>query len=164
MIFFDSVLFLRLVASFIASAAFAIVFRTAPRHLPYAAISGAITYFVYHLVLFLDPAAVFLAAFLSTVSGAIFAEIYARIRRAPAIIILTAAVIPTVPGSSLYRWVQNLLLSDNDSAMKYLGETIAVGLGIACGIVAVSISFRAVSSYILRKHGNRRSSMTKTDD
>ncbi len=160
MTLFTTELWLRLAASLIASCAFGVVFRTAPRHLPYAAISGVITYFIYHLALFLD-ASLFLASFLSTVTGAIFAEIYARIRRAPAIIILTAAVIPTVPGSALYYWVQNLLLGDNDIAMAYLGDTIAVGLGIACGIVAVSVSFRAISSYISRKRRLRHSASAK---
>ena len=163
MTLFTLELWCRLIASLVASCAFAVVFRTAPRHLPYAAISGVITYFVYHLVLFLD-ASVFLASFLSTVTGAVFAEVYARVRRAPAIIILTAAVIPTVPGSALYYWVQNLLLGDNDTAMAYLGDTIAVGLGIACGIVAVSVSFRAISAYITRKSMLRREAMAKKDD
>lgn len=150
MTLFTLELLIRLITSLVASCAFAIVFKIAPRHLPYAAISGAITYFVYHAVLYFSLS-LFLASFLSTAAAAIFSETYARIRRAPAVIILTSAVIPIVPGASLYYWVQHLLSGDNNVAMGYLGETISVGLGIACGIVVVSISFRAISSYLMRK-------------
>ncbi len=141
MTLFTTELIVRLITSLVASCAFAVVFKIAPRHLPYAAVSGALTYFVYHLVLYFNQT-LLLAAFLSTVTAAVFAELYARIRRAPAMIILYSAVIPIVPGGSLYYWVQHLFSGDNVIASTYLGETIAVGLGMASGIVVVSLVFR----------------------
>lgn len=143
MTLFTPELIMRLIASLVASCAFAIVFKMAPRHLPYAALSGALTYFVYHLVLYFNQT-LLLAAFLSTVAGAIFSEVYARVRRTPTMTILYPAVIPIVPGGSLYYWVQHLFSGDNVLASTYLGETLAVGLGIACGIVVISLAFRII--------------------
>jgi uncharacterized membrane protein YjjB (DUF3815 family) len=145
--FFTTQLLVRLITSFICSIAFAVVYRVAPRHLIYGGISGFITYFVYHTVIFFAHS-VFAAAFVSTMFAAIFAEVAARKRRAPTIVFLVPGVIPTVPGGDLYRGMRSLLLSDTASSTFYFLSTIKVGLGIAGGIVTVSIIFGIISDRI----------------
>jgi len=145
--FFTTQLLVRLITSFICSIAFAVVYRVAPRHLIYGGISGFITYFVYHTVIFFAHS-VFAAAFVSTMFAAIFAEVAARKRRAPTIVFLVPGVIPTVPGGDLYKGMRSLLLSDTASSTFYFLSTIKVGLGIAGGIVTVSIIFGIISDRI----------------
>lgn len=150
MSFFTLRFLLQLIASFVTSIAFAIMFNTNKRHLIYIGICGLGTYAIYYTVIFFLKSA-FWAAFISSVFTALFSEIIARIRRAPTVIFLLTGIIPTVPGSSLYYTMRYLILSDFDIALKKLIETLEVGLGIAGGIVTVSIIFSSIMDYIHKR-------------
>lgn len=152
---FTVTLLIRLVASFFCSAAFAIIFKVAPRHLVAAGISGVLTYFVYHLTLGLDGS-LFVAGFLSTAAGAVFAEVYARVRRTPVTVILYAAIIPTVPGGDIYHTMQRALIGDGAGALTYLGRTMSIALGIAGGIVVSALVFRIVFAKIAEYKRRKR--------
>ena len=147
---FTLTLLVRLLTSFLCSIAFAVTFRVATRHLLAAGCSGVLVYFVYHLTLCIDPSMLFAAAFLSTTAGAIFAEVYARVRRTPVTVILSAAIIPTVPGGDIYYTMQRLLSGAGDEAWTYFTRTMSVALGIAGGIVAVAVAFRIIFDWINR--------------
>lgn len=138
---FTAQLLIRLVTSFICSAAFAVLFKVAPRHLLAAGASGAVAYFVYHLTVGLGGG-VFAAGFLSTAAGAAFAEVYARMRRTPVTVILSAAIIPIVPGGDLYYTMQHALSGEGATALEYFVRTMSIALGIAGGIVVVAVAFR----------------------
>lgn len=85
---------------------------------------------------------IFLAAFASTALATVFSEIYARTRRAPATVILSPAVIPIVPGADLYYTMKYAISGELTLAGEYLGKALAIGLGIAAGIVVVTIIVR----------------------
>ena len=91
---------------------------------------------------------VFPAAFVSTMFTALFAEIASRVRKAPTIVFLIPGVIPTVPGGALYRAMRALLLLDFAGASEALLTTLQIGLGIAGGILTVSIIFGSVMEKI----------------
>ncbi len=146
MTFFTLTLLIRVAASFVCSLAFAVVFRVNTRHLVYTGIAGALIYFVYYTVEFVG-APIFVAAFLSTALAALFSEAYAVIKKAPVIILLAPAVIPIVPGGDLYYSMQRLLSGSWGGAIDALGRTLAIGLGIAGGIVVVSVIFRAIREH-----------------
>ena len=91
-----------LVAAGVATAGFALLFRTEAKSLLPSAILGGVGYVVYDaLLLGLDSAPV--AAFVAGVLVGISAEITARLRKGPAIVYATMGVIPLVPGYGLYR-------------------------------------------------------------
>ncbi len=136
--FFTTEFFVQIFASLFASVAFAVIFQTHVRHLPFVGVGGLVTYALYYLVAFFSPS-VFLAAFLSTMFAAFFAELCARWRHAPAAVFLFPAIIPTVPGGGLYNTMRFLLSGKREMAMYYFGSTMKVALGIACGIVLVSV-------------------------
>lgn len=146
--FFKPIFFIASIGALIGSVAFAIMFRVAPRHLSYGAIAGLITYVVYYAVEFYTEGEVFPAAFVSTMCAALFAEIISRVRKAPTIVFLLPAVIPTVPGGMLYKAMRSLLLLDFDGAFEALLVTLQIGLGIAGGILAISIIFGSVMEKI----------------
>ena len=143
-------LLIRILASFVCSVAFAVMFRVSERHLPFAGLSGVIVYFVYHVIVGLSGG-VFLAALLSTAVGAVYAEIYARVRRCPVIVMLSAAIIPTVPGGDLYKAMRSILLADMDAALAHLSDTLGIALGIGGGIVIIALAFRVITDKILSK-------------
>ena len=143
-------LLIRIIASFVCSIAFAVIFRAAERHLFFAGISGVIVYFVYHVIVTLGGG-VFLAAFVSTGFGAVYAEIYARVRRCPVIVMLSAAIIPTVPGGDLYKAMNKLLHADMGATLSHLSDTMMIALGIGGGIVVTALAFRIITDKIILK-------------
>ena len=148
--FFTLELLVKLIASFLGSAAFAVVFKTNKRHVVFGAINGLLTYFAYYTVFhFLESA--FLAALASTAIAAAVAELLARKRRAPANVFLIPGVIPTVPGSNLYFFMRNLLEANLTAAVTELGIALSVALGIACGTVSVSITWGIISDRLSRR-------------
>ena len=108
--FFTLELLIKLIGSFWGSAAFAVVFKVNIRHVVFGALNGLFTYFVYYTTDYFLKSA-FLAALISTAVAALLAELLARARRAPANVFLIPGVIPTVPGSNLYFFMRNMLIS-----------------------------------------------------
>lgn len=147
----DADLFItQLITSFITSVAFAIVFKTNKRHLINAGIAGLLTYAAYLGVDSLTSS-LFWAAFVSSFVAALFAEVNARLKKAPSIVLLMAGVIPIVPGGYLYRAVRDFVRGVNSSAMVSLSTAGAVALGMAGGIVTLTIVFGIVSDYVAKR-------------
>lgn len=138
--FFTWDLLIQIVTSFITSVAFAIMFRINRRHLINVGICGTVTFAVYYTVLFFSSS-LFAAAFISSMVTALYAELFARLKRAPTIVFVLPGIVPTVPGGSLYRGMRDLLLKNIDGAIDNFAATLEVGSGIAGGIVTVSIVF-----------------------
>ena len=138
--FFTWELLVQIITSFITSVTFAIMFRISRRHLICVGVCGTITYAVYYTVLFFSSS-LFAAGFISSMVTALYAEIFARLRRAPTIVFVLTGIVPTVPGGSLYRGMRDLLLKNMSGSFNNFGSTLEVGIGIAGGIVAVSILF-----------------------
>ena len=132
----------------LGSVGFAVLFNVAPRHLAFGAACGLFTYIIYYTVEFFTVGMVFPAAFVSTMFTALFAEIASRTRKAPTIVFIIPGVIPTVPGGALYRAMRSLLLFDFGEALAALLTALQIGLGIAGGILTVSIVFGAVMEKI----------------
>ena len=145
--YFTLDLLIKIVTAFFSSLGFAIVLRVAPRHIVYGSIGGAITYLIYYTIVWLGLG-YFAAGFISTTFTALYSESLARVRRAPALVFLTPGVIPTVPGGDLYRGMRDLISGNMPSALSNFGIALNIGLGIAGGIVAVSIIYGIVSDAI----------------
>ena len=71
---------------------FALFFHVAPRHLPLATVGGGLSWLLY-LVCFHQGRGVFVSALAAALGVCLWAEILARVRKAPATVFL-------IPGSS----------------------------------------------------------------
>lgn len=152
-VFFKPIFFIACIGAFIGSVSFAILFRVAPQHLLWGGLCGLATYIVYYAVEFFTDGMQFPAAFISTIVTALFAEIASRVRRAPTIVFLIPGVIPTVPGGVLYRTMRYLLIQEWQSAFDAFLIALQIGLGIAGGILTVSIIFGGIME-IIKKSKN----------
>ena len=150
MTFFTQEFFIQLITSFITSIAFAIMFRVSRRHLAYIGVCGTITFAVYYTLLFFTGS-YFVAAFISSMATAIYAEIFARLRHAPTILFVLTGIVPTVPGGGLYRGMRDLLLHNISDSVSHFATTIEVGIGIAGGIVTVPILLGIVLDFIAKR-------------
>ena len=151
--FFTTEFFIQLLMALATSLAFAIIFRVGKRHLFLVGVCGTLTYAVYYTFLFFTSS-LFVAAFVSSMVTSLFSEVFARLRHAPTVVFLLPSIIPTVPGGSLYRGMRDLVTHHTDGAIQNFSETLEVGIGIAGGIVAVSILY-GIAIDKIAKHKKR---------
>ena len=136
--FFTLDFWIQMLSAVVGTIGFAFLFRVRLCHFPYVALGALLTYFVYYTLEQLGWN-LLLLTFLAACVGALYSEILARIRRAPAIVYLLSSMIPIIPGGSLYRAMNGLINKNYDSLFTNLGGTLNVSLGMAGGIVAVSV-------------------------
>lgn len=153
--FFTYDLLIKLIASFMGSCAFAVVFKINKRHLLHVGILGFITYFAYYTVMFFTKSA-FTAAFASTTVATLCAELLARKRRAPTIVYLVTGLIPIVPGADSYYSMKYLLEQNMPLATEKLLATVQVALGIAGGIVVISTLFAILSDKLEARRNKQK--------
>lgn len=135
----------------IGTVGFSLLFRSRAKYLFILAIGGALTYAVYRFFELNVFCSVFAAAFFSSAFSAVYSEIFARIKRAPTIVFLAPCAIPIVPGSSLYYCMANLISHNTEAALAHFSSAVSIGIGIAGGIMAVSILVNIYTG-ILKKH------------
>lgn len=117
---------------------YAILMRVKLRHLPAIGIGAGTTYLIFALLdhfgwsLILSNAVAALAA-------AVYGEIMARLQKAPVSIYSIPSIIPLVPGGSLYYTMAALMNGDQAEFMSRGSDTLMIALGIAIGIISVSV-------------------------
>ena len=132
------------ITAFVASIAFAIIFRVNKRHLLWAGIGSIITFAIYYL---LDDK-LFLAAIVSAMFTALYSEISARVHKAPTLVFLITGVIPTVPGRYLYTTMRCFVEGDWAGGASYFLDTMSIALGIAAGVVSIAIGWGMVADAV----------------
>ena len=135
----------------IGTVGFSLLFRSRGKYLFILGVGGALTYAVYRFFELNVFYSVFAAAFFSSAFSAVYSEVFARIKRAPAIVFLAPCAIPIVPGSSLYYTMSSLISRNTEAALSHFSNAIVIGIGIAGGIMAVSILVNIYMG-ILKKH------------
>lgn len=127
--------------AFVASAGFALMFEMRrPFFIFAAAFCGFVTWAVYLLTAPLAGEVV--RCLLATIVGSLFAELFARLLRAPATLFLIVGIVPLVPGGGLY-YTMEALINGNHAEFAQLGiHAAACAAAIAAGVSLVSSLFR----------------------
>ena len=145
---------IKIVAGTVATLGFAILFRLKPSHWPFAMLDGlfaCICYFGFTELFGGNFLPNLLAAFVAS----IFADLFARICKAPSTVFILPGCIALVPGGSLYYAMSNLLSENREMALEYFLTTLTVGIAIGGGIIASSllrVTFQVISRKLKRKN------------
>lgn len=133
----------------VSTLGFCILFRLRVRHLPIATLDGAIACAVYFFCsqCFDSP---FLINMLAAFAAAVFAELFAKVFKAPATVFLLPGCIALVPGGTLYYAMSSLLSKNYIEAFSKLLLTLDVGIAIGGGIIATSF-VKYCLDFIFRK-------------
>ncbi|WP_288221142.1 threonine/serine exporter family protein [uncultured Clostridium sp.] len=134
---------IEVIAAFISSFAFGIVFNIKGKNLFFAALCGALGWFVYKLSLKLgitDTTSLFLAS----LALSIYSEIFARILKTPVTSFVIAALIPLVPGGGMYYTMVEAITGDVMKSLEIGIKTIASAGSLALGIILVSTITKTV--------------------
>lgn len=129
---------IKLIAALIGTMGFALIFRIDRAKLAAASVCGLISGAI---VVLMDYSSIHLVVsnMVAAAVSAIASELFARKFRSPAVIFLTPALIPLVPGGSLYYSMSYLIKGNYPQFMTHIGIVAKVGLGISMGIVIASV-------------------------
>ncbi|UKS29143.1 threonine/serine exporter family protein [Paenibacillus sp. HWE-109] len=124
----------QLLTSFIATAAFAILFNVPKRTLLQCGFVGMVGWLLYVscLLIPLDPIlATLIASFFVTVVSQFLAKIY----KTPVIVFSVSGIIPLVPGGLAYDAMRNVVLNHYDLAVQLAAKAFLLSGAIAIGLV-----------------------------
>ena len=144
---------IKIIAGTIATFGFAILFRLKPSHWPFAVIDGlfaCICYFGFTELFGGNFLPNLLAAFVAS----LFADVFARMCKAPSTVFILPGCIALVPGEPLYHAMNNLLSENREVALEYFLTTLTIGIAIGGGIIGASllrVTIQAISRKIKRK-------------
>ncbi|WP_210363997.1 threonine/serine exporter family protein [Bacillus sp. REN3] len=135
----------QLITSFIASAAFGIIFNAPKESLIKCGLSGMIGWIAYFALDYNGFGTIFatlIASFLIAVVSQIFAKAY----RTPIIIFSVAGIIPLVPGGLSYDAMRNFVENDYGTAVA-----LAAKASMISGAIAVGLVFSEVINQVIRR-------------
>ncbi len=127
---------MQLVAAFVGSLGFALIFGMRRRFLFASSLGALLGWGVFLLVdYFLDSA--FLPPLFAAAFAISYSEIMAKVLKTPATLFVIPAIIPLVPGGSLYYTMSYAVHRDMENARLYGTATLETALAIAAGISIV---------------------------
>ena len=144
------------IAALLGTAGFALTFDAKRKYLPVISLLGVLTYAVWELCLHAGFSK-FLAAFLAAAFVTVCSETCARIFRAPTVVFLLTTPVVIVPGGSLYYTMNALITQKPELLDLHLENTLQISVGMAAGIVAISILVQG----LLRFSARARKSLQK---
>lgn len=137
---------LSILAAFVGSGCFALIYNTKGLNVLCSALGGTIGWLVY---LMSAPAlnSDIAQTFAGTIALSVFCEIIARIRKAPVTGFLIVSIFPLVPGASIYYTMGYAISGEIDAFLTSLLHTIGIGGAIAVGTLLVSTIVRMTPWY-----------------
>ena len=143
----------QLISGTLGSLGFSLIFNVRKKYLIPAALGGLLAWGVYLLAIRLSGIDVLIATVIASVCCQIYSEIFARIYKTPTTVFVIPAVVPLIPGGSLYNTMYAAVMKDWVQFHAYGVQTLLGTLGIPIGLSFVSgILFVAVN------HAKRKAS------
>ena len=139
-----------IVSGMVGTIGFSVLFKSDKKRIFCNALGGGLTCVVYVI-----SCEVFELEFFQNMFPALFAtgyaEVMARIERAPATPILACSIIPLVPGSKLYYTTYYFVMGYMDRFNETLMDTLKIAAGLAAGIICVSVAVHEVNRHKFRQ-------------
>lgn len=132
---------IQIISAFVGSIGFAIFFKMKGKQIPFAGLGGAVTWAVY-LAVQTQFEGYFVPYLVASIFVALYAEVMARINRAPAWIFITSAAVPLIPGGSLYYTMVGLVNGDQELFITSGRSALIIALAISLGFVLEAIIAR----------------------
>ncbi len=150
---------IQIAASLIGSLGFAALYNLHGKKLWIAGVGGMICWGSYLGFLALIQNG-FMTNLLATVAATTYAEMMARVQKTPVTVYLISAIIPMVPGGTLYYTMNYAIAKEWDLFYSYGQKTLMIAAAMAGGIMIVSSFFRMYSQ--IRDYYKKRKSCQKT--
>jgi uncharacterized membrane protein YjjB (DUF3815 family) len=128
------VMIIQLIMSFLASAAFGILFNVPRKSLfqcGFVGMCGWMTYIWLHTY-YMDA---ILSTLIASVLVAIISQFFAKLYKTPIIIFSVSGIIPLVPGGLAYDAMRNFVENDYSVALELAAKAFMISGAIAFGLV-----------------------------
>ena len=142
--------FIIILSGMIGTVGFSILFKSDKNRIFCNAIGGALTCLLYVICCYCFES-IFLQNFFPALFVTAYAEVMARIVKAPATPILACSVISLVPGGKLYYTMYYFVIGDNAKLDVTLGETLQIAAGLAVGIICISVIVHEANRHKAKK-------------
>ncbi|WP_313799711.1 threonine/serine exporter family protein [Cytobacillus sp.] len=130
-----------LITSFIASAAFGILFNAPKKSLLKCGFVGMAGWFVYIFLVNKEFDAV-VASLVAAFVIAVISQIFARMYKTPIIIFSVAGIIPLVPGGLAYDAMRHFVVNDYNVAIQLAAKAFMISGAIAVGLVISEVLYQ----------------------
>ena len=140
----------QLITSFIASAAFGVIFNVPKKSLIQCGTVGMVGWFLYYYLVeneINSIAATLAAAFLVAVISQYFAKRY----KTPITIFNVSGIIPLVPGGLSYDAMKHFVENDFNMAVQLAAKAFMLAGAIAMGLIFAEVMNQLVNKYNKRK-------------
>ena len=139
-----------ILSGMLGTVGFSILFKSDKNRIFCNAVGGALTCLVYVVCChYFDH--VFVQNFFPALFVTAYAEVMARVVKAPATPILACSVISLVPGGKLYYTMYYFVIGDNAKLDVTLGETLQIAAGLAVGIICISVIVHEANRHKAKK-------------
>ncbi len=127
-----------IIASGLGGLGFALMCNIRSKRLVAAGVSAALISLIY--MLFNQVIVnLLILNMICAILGTLYSEIMARVLKAPSTVFLIPCIIPLVPGGNLYYAMYGIITNDTILLKTNANATLLASLGIAVGIVIVSV-------------------------
>ena len=123
-----------LLTSFVATAAFAILFNAPKKSIVKCGLVGMVGWFVYISLVEYEFDAV-VASFIAAFMIAVISQIFAKMYKTPIIIFSISGIIPLVPGGIAYDAMRHFVVNDYNVAIQLAAKAFMISGAIAVGLV-----------------------------
>ena len=136
----------QIVSSFLGSLGFSLLFNLKGKRLLWASLGGTFAWAAF-LVVELLTNNLFLCGVVSAMVGTAYSEIFARILKTPKTAFIFPAIVPMVPGGSLYYTMSHIISGNMEEALDYATKTLSMAIALAFGIVVVILWVKVIKRY-----------------
>ncbi|EKN63007.1 threonine/serine exporter family protein [Schinkia azotoformans] len=124
-----------LITSFIASAAFGIIFNVPKKALLKCGFVGMVGWFIYIALVSYFSIDMILATLVAAFFIAIISQIFAKFYKTPMIVFNVSGIIPLVPGGMAYDAMRHIVENDYNMAVQLATKAFMLSGSIAIGLV-----------------------------
>ena len=136
----------QIVSSFLGSLGFSLLFNLKGKRLIWASLGGVFAWASYLVVEALTDN-LFLCGVISAMVATAYSEIFARILKTPKTAFIFPAIVPMVPGGSLYYTMSHIISGNIDEAIIFATKTLSMAIALAFGIVVVILWVKVIKRY-----------------
>ena len=136
----------QIVSSYLGSLGFSLLFNLKGKRLLWASLGGTLSWAIYLVVEALSRN-LFLCGVISAMVATAYSEIFARILKTPKTAFIFPAIVPMVPGGSLYYTMSHIISGNMEEALRYATSTLSMAIALAFGIVVVILWVKVIKRY-----------------
>lgn len=137
------------ISGMIGTLGFTLLFRSNKNRVFISTVGGAVTCFVYVIACSFFEHELMQNLF-PALAATVFAEVMARLTKAPATPILACSIIPLVPGGKLYYTTYYFVVGEMESFYDSLVALLRIASGLAVGIIIVSVAVHEINRHKFR--------------